>query len=111
MLSSFQKAGVVSLQKLLIREKAGTESRGIYIISSNPAYPEMYELKVQDPKDKNIWIQSIRAAVKNCPTDDSDPDEYLTSEQKQMMPEINHANIRELICKYTHTHIFSFDHI
>lgn len=54
------KAGVVSLQKLLIREKAGTESRGIYIISSNPAYPEMYELKVQSPKDKNLWIQSIR---------------------------------------------------
>lgn len=59
----------------------------------------MYELKVQDPKDKNIWIQSIRAAVKNCPTDDSDPDEYLTAEQKQTMPEANHASIRELICK------------
>lgn len=54
------KAGVVSLQKLLIREKAGTESKGIYIISSNPANPEMYELKVQHPKDKNVWIQSIR---------------------------------------------------
>lgn len=51
---------MVSLQKLLIREKAGTESRGIYIISSNPAYPEMFELKVQNPKDKNVWIQSIR---------------------------------------------------
>lgn len=55
-----RQAGVVSLQKLLIREKAGTESRGIYIISSNPAYPEMFELKVQNPKDKNVWIQSIR---------------------------------------------------
>lgn len=54
------KEGVVSLQKLLIREKAGTESRSIYIISSNPAFPEMYELKVQNPKDKNIWIQAIR---------------------------------------------------
>lgn len=54
------KAGVVSLQKLLIREKAGTDSFGIYIISSQPDYPEMYELKVQQPKDKNIWIKSIR---------------------------------------------------
>ena len=56
----YLQAGVVSLQKLLIREKAGTESRGIYIISSNPAFPEMYELKVQIPKDKNAWIQAIR---------------------------------------------------
>jgi PH domain len=30
-----KKAGVVTLQKLLIREKA-SDSRGIYIISSNP---------------------------------------------------------------------------
>ncbi|KAG4071979.1 hypothetical protein HA402_007958 [Bradysia odoriphaga] len=65
------KAGVVPLQKLLIRDKAGTESRGIYIISSNPAYPEMYELKVISPKDRNLWIQSIRAAVLNCPSDEN----------------------------------------
>ncbi|XP_011311004.1 rho guanine nucleotide exchange factor 18 isoform X3 [Fopius arisanus] len=63
------KAGVVSLQKLLVREKAGQESRGIYLISSNPKEPEMFELKVQKPKDKQIWIQSIRAAVEACPQD------------------------------------------
>lgn len=53
------KAGVVSLQKLLIREKAG-ESRSIYIISTDTNFPEMYELKVQQPKDKNEWIKTIR---------------------------------------------------
>lgn len=53
------KAGVVSLQKLLIREKAG-ESRSIYIISTDINYPEMYELKVQQPKDKTEWIKTIR---------------------------------------------------
>ncbi|XP_043282819.1 rho guanine nucleotide exchange factor 28 isoform X3 [Venturia canescens] len=63
------KAGVVSLQKLLVREKAGQESRGIYLISSNPAEPEMFELKVQKPKDKQLWIQSIRSAVEACPQD------------------------------------------
>lgn len=56
----FLQAGVVSLQKLLVREKAGQESRGIYLISSNPADPEMFELKVHKPKDKQIWIQAIR---------------------------------------------------
>lgn len=40
------KAGVVSLQKLLVREKAGQDSRGIYLISSNRSEPEMFELKV-----------------------------------------------------------------
>lgn len=54
------QAGVVSLQKLLVREKAGQDSRGIYLISSNPADPEMFELKVHKPKDKLLWIQAIR---------------------------------------------------
>ncbi|XP_058465262.1 rho guanine nucleotide exchange factor 18 isoform X3 [Malaya genurostris] len=93
------KAGVVSLQKLLIREKAGTESRGIYIISSNPAYPEMFELKVQSPKDKNVWIQSIRAAVIDCPSDESEAEDYMTAEQRQKLLDAKQANIREIICK------------
>ncbi|XP_053957715.1 rho guanine nucleotide exchange factor 18 [Anastrepha ludens] len=76
------KAGVVPLQKLLIREKAGTEARGIYIISSNPSFPEMYELKVQQPKDKNTWIQSIRQAVLECPSSDVIETEDLTAEEK-----------------------------
>ena len=63
------KAGVVSLQRLLVREKAGQESRGIYLISSNPSEPEMFELKVQKPKDKQLWIQAIRSAVETCPQD------------------------------------------
>lgn len=56
---------MVSLQKLLVREKAGQESRGIYLISSNPADPEMFELKVHKPKDKQIWIQAIRYGFKS----------------------------------------------
>lgn len=89
----------MSLQKLLIREKAGTESRGIYIISSNPAYPEMYELKVQNPKDKNVWIQAIRAAVLDCP-DDSETEDNMTADQKQKLLFAKQANIREIICKF-----------
>ncbi|XP_053596914.1 rho guanine nucleotide exchange factor 18 isoform X3 [Microplitis demolitor] len=63
------KAGVVSLQKLLVREKAGQESRSIYVISSSPSEPEMFELKVQKPKDKHLWITAIRSAVEACPQD------------------------------------------
>ncbi|XP_043472826.1 rho guanine nucleotide exchange factor 2 isoform X3 [Leptopilina heterotoma] len=72
------KAGVVSLQRLLVREKAGQESRGIYLISSNPSEPEMFELKVQKPKDKQLWIQSIRAAVETCPQDQDNRTDILS---------------------------------
>ncbi|KAI9576523.1 rho guanine nucleotide exchange factor 18 isoform X1 [Glossina fuscipes] len=90
------KAGVVPLQKLLIREKAGTESRGIYIISSNPLYPvQMYELKIQKPKDKNIWIESIRRAVRDCPLSDIIEAEDYTVEQKLRIG----VNKREIIEK------------
>ncbi|TDG42743.1 hypothetical protein AWZ03_010849 [Drosophila navojoa] len=89
------KAGVVPLQKLLIREKAGTESRGIYIISSNPDFPEMYELKVQTPKDKQTWIQSIRQAVLDCPATDIIEAEALTAEEKLRIG----VNKREIIEK------------
>uniref|UniRef100_A0A1B0GBC8 DH domain-containing protein n=1 Tax=Glossina morsitans morsitans TaxID=37546 RepID=A0A1B0GBC8_GLOMM len=90
------KAGVVPLQKLLIREKAGTESRGIYIISSNPLYPvQMYELKVQKPKDKNVWIESIRRAVRDCPLSDIMEAEDYTVEEKLRIG----VNKREIIEK------------
>lgn len=81
------KASVVSLQRLLVREKAGQESRGIYLISSNPSEPEMFELKVQKPKDKHLWIQSIRSAVEVCPQDqdnrsDASIDNYNGSDMR-----------------------------
>ncbi|XP_076636511.1 rho guanine nucleotide exchange factor 18 cysts isoform X2 [Colletes latitarsis] len=72
------KAGIVSLQKLLVREKAGQESRGIYLISSNPAEPEMFELKIQKPKDKQLWIQAIRSAVEACPQEPENETDTLT---------------------------------
>ncbi|XP_053972864.1 rho guanine nucleotide exchange factor 2 isoform X2 [Hylaeus volcanicus] len=72
------KAGIVSLQKLLVREKAGQESRGIYLISSNPAEPEMFELKIQKPKDKHLWIQAIRSAVEACPQEPENETDALT---------------------------------
>ncbi|XP_044744401.1 rho guanine nucleotide exchange factor 18 isoform X3 [Coccinella septempunctata] len=78
------QAGVVSLQKLLVREKAGQDSRGIYLISSNPAEPEMFELKIHKPKDKQTWIQAIRKAVQTCPEDDEE-ELALSSDEKLVL--------------------------
>lgn len=59
----------------------------------------MYELKVQNPKDKNVWIQAIRAAVVDCPAFE-EADDQLTAEQRQQQLDLKHVNIREIICKY-----------
>ncbi|XP_014274451.1 rho guanine nucleotide exchange factor 2 isoform X3 [Halyomorpha halys] len=92
------KAGVVSLQKLLVREKAGQESRGIYLISSNPNDPEMFELKVHNPKDKEVWIKAIRAAVQNCPEDDEESRGHvLSAEEKQKQFDSKQKHIKEIV--------------
>ncbi|XP_012532331.1 A-kinase anchor protein 13 isoform X2 [Monomorium pharaonis] len=77
------KAGIVSLQKLLVREKARQES-SIYLISSNPAEPEMFELKIQKPKDKQLWIQAIRSAVEACPQDPENESDTLTENSNEL---------------------------
>lgn len=87
---------MVSLQKLLVREKAGAESRGIYLISSNPADPEMFELKVHKPKDKLQWIQAIRNAVQNCPEEDDENNMMLSAEERQKILENKQENIRQI---------------
>ncbi|EFX60563.1 hypothetical protein DAPPUDRAFT_276769 [Daphnia pulex] len=46
------------------------DTRSIYLISSNPDEPEMYELQCQIPREKRIWIDTIRAAVEQCPEDE-----------------------------------------
>ncbi|BES90247.1 RHO guanyl-nucleotide exchange factor [Nesidiocoris tenuis] len=91
------KAGVVSLQKLLVREKAGQESRGIYLISSNPAEPEMFELKVHKPKDKQVWIKAIRTAVQECPDDDDYSGNLLSNEERQKQFDTKQRHLRELV--------------
>ncbi|CAH1126288.1 unnamed protein product [Ceutorhynchus assimilis] len=90
------KAGVVSLQKLLVREKAGQDSRGIYLISSNPADPEMFELKIHKPKDKQVWIQAIREAVKTCPEDEEDP-ATMSAEDRQGLLNNKQNQVKHLI--------------
>ncbi|GFR03629.1 a-kinase anchor protein 13 [Trichonephila clavata] len=57
------KAAVISLPKLLVREKAGQNSRGLYLISSNPSDPEMYEMLTLSPRDKKQWLQILRDSV------------------------------------------------
>ncbi|RVE51749.1 hypothetical protein evm_003552 [Chilo suppressalis] len=91
------KTGVVSLVKLLVREKAGAEGRGLYLICSGPAEPEMFELRVHRPKDIQGWIQAIRTAVQNCPEEEKEPDATSlapSADERQRQLEVRHENIR-----------------
>lgn len=38
----------------------------------------MFELKVQKPKDKQLWIKAIRAAVEACPQEPENETDALT---------------------------------
>ena len=63
-LKFFVQAGVISLQKLLVLEKAvGQDTRSIYLIRSNPDEPEMYELQCQNQRKKRVYIDMIGEAV------------------------------------------------
>ncbi|CAB3237923.1 unnamed protein product [Arctia plantaginis] len=91
------KTGVVSLVKLLVREKAGAEGRGLYLICSGPTEPEMFELRVHRPKDIHTWIQAIRAAVQNCPEEVEESEAGTTAqsaEERQRQLDARHENIR-----------------
>ncbi|XP_059350946.1 LOW QUALITY PROTEIN: rho guanine nucleotide exchange factor 28-like [Daphnia carinata] len=90
------KAGVISLQKLLVREKAGgSDTRSIYLISSNPDEPEMYELQCQNPREKRIWIDTIRAAVEQCPEDEEG--NVSEGEEQRKIREAQDIKTRQLI--------------
>jgi hypothetical protein len=63
-LKFFVQAGVISLQKLLVLEKAvGQDTRKYFLIKSNPDEPEMYELQCQNPREKRVYIDMIGGAV------------------------------------------------
>lgn len=57
-----QKAPVVALQKLIVREVAN-EERGMFLISASAAGPEMYEVHAASKEERNTWMRFIREAV------------------------------------------------
>ncbi|XP_053620407.1 rho guanine nucleotide exchange factor 28 isoform X3 [Plodia interpunctella] len=91
------KTGVVPLQKLLVREKAGAEARGLYLLCAAAPAPEMFELRVLRPRDLHHWIHPIRAAVAKCPAETSEAEAgaaAISAEERQRQLSMQHENIR-----------------
>jgi len=61
------QSGVISLSKLIVREKADTRgSSGIYLICQSKQSPEMYELVCRSVDDMAAWAATINQAIAHC---------------------------------------------
>ncbi|KAK2718344.1 hypothetical protein QYM36_005602 [Artemia franciscana] len=91
------KPGVISLEKLLVRDKAGFDSRGIYLISSDLLEPEIYELQIQLPRDKKNWIDSIRLAIERRREQEEVNKLIAESEEERKVQEARTVRIRQVV--------------
>uniref|UniRef100_A0A3P8W4C4 Rho guanine nucleotide exchange factor 28 n=1 Tax=Cynoglossus semilaevis TaxID=244447 RepID=A0A3P8W4C4_CYNSE len=88
-----QKAPVVALQKLIVREVAN-EERGMFLISASAAGPEMYEVHAASKEERNTWMRLIREAVESCPEEE---EEYTSeSEEERRAAEARVQKIQKL---------------
>ncbi|KRX17897.1 Rho guanine nucleotide exchange factor 2 [Trichinella nelsoni] len=66
--SQDNKECIISLLKLIVREKAGRSgSQGLYLISAAPSHAEMYEIICHTKKMLASWTERIQRAVDVCP--------------------------------------------
>ncbi|KRY65416.1 Rho guanine nucleotide exchange factor 2 [Trichinella pseudospiralis] len=67
--SQDNKECIISLLKLIVREKAGRSgSQGLYLISAAPSHAEMYEIICHTKKMLASWTERIQRAVDACPS-------------------------------------------
>lgn len=71
LLSLDQKAPVIRLKNLMVREVA-IDPRAIFLVSTSQEGPEMYEIVCESPEEKTRWMDIIREASTNAPEDDND---------------------------------------
>lgn len=76
LLSLDQKAPIVRLKKLIVREVA-TDRKAIFLVSTSSQGPEMYEIVCESPAEKKRWMEIIREAVANAPGDENPDDNTL----------------------------------
>ncbi|XP_043100441.1 A-kinase anchor protein 13-like isoform X2 [Puntigrus tetrazona] len=74
-----QRATVISLQKLIVREVAH-EERGLFLITAGIATPEMVEVHASSREERNTWMQLIQDAMHSIEKDD---DEGILSETEE----------------------------
>uniref|UniRef100_A0A8C8EBL3 Rho guanine nucleotide exchange factor 28 n=1 Tax=Otus sunia TaxID=257818 RepID=A0A8C8EBL3_9STRI len=102
-----QKPSVISLQKLIVREVAN-EERGMFLISTSSAGPEMYEVHTNSKEERNNWMRHIQDAVESCPQEEegkmneSDEDRHTAEAKASRIQKCQESlnNQDHQICSY-----------
>uniref|UniRef100_A0A8C0EA89 Rho guanine nucleotide exchange factor 28 n=1 Tax=Bubo bubo TaxID=30461 RepID=A0A8C0EA89_BUBBB len=102
-----QKPSVISLQKLIVREVAN-EERGMFLISTSSAGPEMYEVHTNSKEERNNWMRHIQDAVESCPQEEegkmneSDEDRHIAEAKASRIQKCQESlnNQDHQICSY-----------
>uniref|UniRef100_A0AAY5EHG7 Si:dkey-172h23.2 n=1 Tax=Electrophorus electricus TaxID=8005 RepID=A0AAY5EHG7_ELEEL len=71
-----QRATVISLQKLIVREVAN-EDRGLFLITAGIKHPEMVEVHATSREERNTWMKLLQGAI------EKDDDEGIPSETEE----------------------------
>jgi len=76
------RSGLVPVHTLIAKEKAGSDNKALSIISTSDKEPEVYEISIVQPRDRQDWISGIRRAVDMSVGGSTDQSE-LESESQQ----------------------------
>ncbi|KAF4111507.1 A-kinase anchor protein 13 isoform X3 [Onychostoma macrolepis] len=79
-----QRATVISLQKLIVREVAH-EERGLFLITAGTAKPEMVEVHASSREERNTWMQLIQDAMHSIEKDDDEGIPSETEEDRKLL--------------------------
>ncbi|XP_058256548.1 A-kinase anchor protein 13 isoform X2 [Hemibagrus wyckioides] len=79
-----QRATVIPLQKLIVREVAN-EDRGFFIIAAGIEKPEMVEVHATSRDERNTWMQLIQNAMQSKEKDDDEGIPSETEEDKKLL--------------------------
>ncbi|XP_046712808.1 A-kinase anchor protein 13 isoform X4 [Silurus meridionalis] len=79
-----QRATVIPLQKLIVREVAN-EDRGFFIIAVGIANPEMVEVHATSKDERNTWMQLIQNVMHSREKDDDEGIPSETEEDKKLL--------------------------
>ncbi|XP_051985781.1 A-kinase anchor protein 13-like isoform X2 [Xyrauchen texanus] len=79
-----QRATVISLQKLIVREVAH-EERGLFLITAGIEKPEMVEVHTTSREERNTWMQFIQDAMHSIGKDDDEGIPSETEEDKKLL--------------------------
>ncbi|KAF7663052.1 hypothetical protein LDENG_00219750 [Lucifuga dentata] len=90
-----QRATVISLQKLIVREVAN-EERGLFLITAGIEKPEMVEVLASSKEERNTWMQLIQTAMQSMEKDEDEGIPSETEEDKRQL-ETKAKEMRDLL--------------